>query len=126
MVILILSINHGEQIVPLKVELLIPEVIANKERLRILVGEMIITRSVGLIWRRDTLSCLHHIVRYWRRLAKHRCARRGGLRQRGNVGDGRISRRKVSLTATASGPSGTSFNASSSSFLAFSTSPVRA
>lgn len=49
MVILVLSINHGEQIVPLKDELLIPEVIANKKRLRILVGEMVATRSVGLI-----------------------------------------------------------------------------
>ncbi len=49
MEILVLSINHGEQIVPLKDEASISEIIQNKERLRTLVREIIGSRKVDLI-----------------------------------------------------------------------------
>ncbi len=47
--VLILSVNHGDQIVPLKDELLIPETIQNKEKLRTLIRKMIASRKVDLI-----------------------------------------------------------------------------
>jgi hypothetical protein len=47
--ILIVSINHGHQIVPLKDELLIPEVMEKKERVKAFVAEIISSRSVDLI-----------------------------------------------------------------------------
>jgi hypothetical protein len=49
MEILVPSINHGEQIVPLRDEAAIPEAIQNKERLRTLVRETIASRKVDLI-----------------------------------------------------------------------------
>jgi hypothetical protein len=47
--VLIISINHGQQTVPLKDEVLIPELAEKKEQLRALVREMIPSRCVDLI-----------------------------------------------------------------------------
>src|SRR5712692_6002394 len=47
--VVVLSINHGEQFVPTKDELAIPEVVKKRGELRTLVKEMIASRKVDLI-----------------------------------------------------------------------------